>query len=72
MFVHDETLLCLHSEDGRASMTFSLAGEDCDPPVGRKDYIFGIPYLVIRCAEMEPCQDGNSYLVVHGKKVAWN
>jgi len=69
MFKPSERLLCLHAEDGKISVVFSLHDEDYDPAVGHVDQIFGNRFRVIRRAEVEPQNDGHSYWVVHGLKM---
>ena len=70
MIVYDERLLCLHDEEGRECITFTLDDGNYDPAVGHIDQILGNRYRVIRRAEVEPFEDGRRYWVVHGIKIA--
>lgn len=70
MFDPNERLLCLHSEDGRESVVFRVFEEDYDPPIGCEDIIQNQRYRVIRAAQVEVFQDGNSYWTIHAMKVA--
>lgn len=70
MFVPNERLLCVHAEDGKENLIFVCEDDGYDPQVGTTDQMKEYRFRVIRRAQVELCQDGNSYWVIHAMKIA--